>query len=168
MAGITFQPIGVIHTPFKTATGMPVQSVAAKGVVGSIELDPTYQAGLKDIADFSHLILLYHLHLVDEYKLEVIPFLDDQPHGVFATRSPKRPNAIGLSIVKLLNVAGNTLQIEEIDVIDGTPLLDIKPYVPEFDVRTTNQIGWFRRRVADVYTVRAGERNTASPAKSGS
>lgn len=112
MERVTFQPIGVIHTPFKTVNGMPVQSVAAKGVIGSIELDPTYQAGPKDIAGFSHLILLYHLHLVDGYKLEVIPFLDDQPHGVFATRSPKHPNALGLSIVKLLGVEGNTLQIE--------------------------------------------------------
>jgi tRNA-Thr(GGU) m(6)t(6)A37 methyltransferase TsaA len=165
MDKITYQPIGVIHTPFKAVNGMPIQAVAAKGVIGSIELAPAYQAGLKDIIGFSHLILLYHLHLVYDYKLEVIPFLDDQPHGVFATRSPKRPNAIGLSIVKLLGVEANTLQIEEIDVIDGTPLLDIKPYVPEFDVRTTEQIGWFAARVANVYTVRAGERKLISPLK---
>lgn len=165
MDRITYQPIGVIHTPFKAANGMPVQAVAAKGIVGSIELDPTYQAGLKNISGFSHLILLYHLHLVQDYELEVIPFLDDQPHGVFATRSPKRPNALGLSIVKLLGVAANTLQIEEIDVIDGTPLLDIKPYVPEFDVRTTDQIGWLATRVANVYTVRAGEREPINPLK---
>lgn len=160
MEKIVYQPIGIIHTPFKVANGMPIQSVAAKGVGGSIEVDPIYQTGLKDIVGFSHLLLLYHLHLVEDYKLEVIPFLDDQPHGVFATRSPKRPNSIGLSIVKLLSVEANTLQIEEIDVIDGTPLLDIKPYVPEFDVRITEQIGWFSTRVANVYTVRAGERST--------
>ncbi len=163
MASIVYQPIGIIHTPFKVAHGMPIQSVAAKGVLGSIELDPAYRAGLKDLIGFSHLILLYHLHLSQGYQLEVVPFLDDQPHGVFATRSPKRPNALGLSVVKLLGIAGNRLQIEEIDVVDGTPLLDIKPYVPEFDGRITDQIGWFSARVANVYTVRADERKLSAP-----
>src|SRR5262245_9778002 len=98
METIVYRPIGVIHTPFKQIDGMPIQAVAAKGVLGWVELAPAYQAGLHDLTGFSHLILLYHLHLVQGYQLEVVPFLDDQPHGVFATRSPKRPNALGLSI----------------------------------------------------------------------
>src|SRR5262245_13587968 len=98
---ICFTPIGVIRSPYPEPLGMPIQTIAAKGVAGQIELDPAYQAGLQDIEGFSHLILLYHLHLIQESSLRVIPFLDDQPHGVFATRSPKRPNPIGLSIVRL-------------------------------------------------------------------
>ena len=166
MESIIYQPIGIIHTPFKVVNGMPIQAVAAKGVLGSIELDAIYQAGLQDLSGFSHLILLYHLHLSQGYQLEVVPFLDDQPHGVFATRSPKRPNAIGLSVVKLLGIAGNRLQIEEIDVVDGTPLLDIKPYVPEFDGRITDQIGWFTARVAHVYTAQADERKLSGAPQS--
>jgi tRNA-Thr(GGU) m(6)t(6)A37 methyltransferase TsaA len=134
---------------------MPIQAVAAKGVTGQIELDPAYQLGLQDIEGFSHLILLYHLHLVQQPSLVVTPFLDVQPHGIFATRSPKRPNPIGLSIVRLVRVDGVTLHIEEIDVVDGTPLLDLKPYVPTFDVREAAKIGWFEKNIDQVYHVRA-------------
>lgn len=109
---------------------MPIQAVAAQGVAGQIELDPTYQAGLHDIGGFSHLILLYYLHLVQASSLLVTPFMDNQPHGIFATRSPKRPNPIGLSVVRLVRVEANILHIEDVDVVDGTPLLDLKPYCP--------------------------------------
>ena len=115
---------------------MPIQAVAAEGVEGSIELAPEYGDGLRDIEGFSHIILVYHFHLGRRStSLTVTPFLDDEPHGLFATWSPKRPNPIGLSTVRLVRVEGLTLHVEEVDVVDGTPLLDIKPYVPAFDVR---------------------------------
>jgi tRNA-Thr(GGU) m(6)t(6)A37 methyltransferase TsaA len=114
--------------------------------------------GLQDIEGFSHLILLYHLHLIQEPSLVVTPFLDDQPHGVFATCSPKRPNPIGLSIVRLVRVDGGTLHIEDVDMVDGTPLLDLKPYVPTFDIREAASIGWFGKNIDQVYEVRADQR----------
>jgi len=158
MDPITFTPIGVIHSPFTSTAGMPIQTVAAAGVVGSIDLSPHLQSGLKDLAAFSHLILLTHLHQVTSYALEVVPFLDDQPHGIFATRSPKRPNPIGVSIVRLVGISGCTLHIEEVDVVDGTPLLDLKPFVPALDNRETEQIGWFAERLHRLETVRADNR----------
>jgi tRNA-Thr(GGU) m(6)t(6)A37 methyltransferase TsaA len=158
MDSICFTPIGKIHSPFTQTAGMPIQSVAAKGIAGTVELFPAYQAGLQDIAGFSHLILLYHLHLIQEASLLVTPFLDNETHGIFATRSPKRPNPIGLSIVQLVRVEGNILHIEDVDVVDGTPLLDIKPYVPAFDIRETTQIGWFAKNIHTVGQVTADDR----------
>ena len=159
MNAISYTPIGVIRSPFQTPAGMPVQAVAAKGVAGMIELDPTYQDGLQDLEGFSHLLLLYHFHLVRRSSsLVVTPFLDDQPHGVFATRSPQRPNPLGLSVVRLVRVAGTQVYIEDVDVVDGTPLLDIKPYVPAFDVRAATGIGWYAQRLDQVDHVRADER----------
>jgi tRNA-Thr(GGU) m(6)t(6)A37 methyltransferase TsaA len=158
MNPIYYTPIGIIRSPFKEPAGMPIQAVAAKGVAGVIELDPSYQAGLQDIDGFSHLTLLYHLHLIQSSSLTVTPFLDDQPHGVFATRSPKRPNPIGLSTVRLVRVEGWRLHIEDVDVVDGTPLLDIKPYVPAFDAREAVSIGWFEKNVDQVYHVKADQR----------
>jgi tRNA-Thr(GGU) m(6)t(6)A37 methyltransferase TsaA len=155
---VTFTPIGTIHSPFGETRGMPLQPIAASGIAGSIVLDPAYAAGLRDIEGFSHLILLYHLHRTQGYALEVTPFLDDQVHGIFATRSPKRPNAIGLSVVRLVAVDGCTLSIEDVDVLDGTPLLDIKPYVPAFDARAAERIGWLATTVARVHEVRADQR----------
>lgn len=144
---IHYKPIGIVHSPFKEAKGTPIQSVAAQEILGSIEVTPEYIEGLKDIEGFSHLILLYHFHLVKESSLLVKPFLDNALHGVFATRSPGRPNSIGISIVRLIKVEGNTLYIKDVDTIDGTPLLDIKPYVPEFDSRETEKIGWFQKNI---------------------
>lgn len=158
LASVTYQPIGLIRSPFTDLVGMPVQSTGAAGAAGRIELLPDYAPGLRDIAGFSHLILLYHLHLVHGVALEVLPFLDDQPHGIFATRSPKRPNALGLSIVRLTGVGADWLDIADVDVIDGTPLLDIKPYVPAFDSRITDQIGWFAKNVGRVGEIRADGR----------
>jgi tRNA-Thr(GGU) m(6)t(6)A37 methyltransferase TsaA len=159
MDTISYTPIGVIRSPFQTPAGMPVQSVAAKGVAGMIELAPTYQDGLQDLEGFSHLLLLYHFHLARRSpSLVVTPFLDDQPHGIFATRSPQRPNPIGLSLVRLIRVVGTQVYIEDVDVVDGTPLLDIKPYVPAFDVREATGIGWFAQRLDQVHHVRADQR----------
>lgn len=162
---IIFKPIGLIRTPFASTDGMPIQAVAAKGVAGRVELFEEFREGLADIEGFSHLILLFHLHKIDGYKLRVVPYLDDQPHGIFATRSPKRPNPIGLSVVRLTGVEPDrgVLHIEEIDVLDGTPLLDIKPYVPKFDARETDRIGWFDQKVERVETVRSDHRFNETP-----
>lgn len=146
MGKITYNPIGVIHSPFKDIKGMPIQPKGAKGIAGTIEIKPEYADGLKDIEGFSHIILIYHFHLSRGYSLKVKPFLDDNLHGVFATRAPKRPNPIGISVVRLRKIAGNILHIEDVDIVDGTPLLDIKPYVPEFDVQETIQIGWLAEK----------------------
>jgi tRNA-Thr(GGU) m(6)t(6)A37 methyltransferase TsaA len=159
MNTISYTPIGVIRSPFTAPAGMPIQSVAAQGVAGMLELAPTYQDGLQDLEGFSHLLLLYHFHLVrPSPSLVVTPFLDDQPHGIFATRSPQRPNPIGLSVVRLVSVAGTKVSIEDVDVVDGTPLLDIKPYVPAFDVRAATSIGWFAQRLDRLNHIRADQR----------
>ncbi|GBG57177.1 tRNA (N6-threonylcarbamoyladenosine(37)-N6)-methyltransferase TrmO [Sporomusaceae bacterium FL31] len=140
---ISYQSIGVIYSPFKEAKGTPIQPTAAADVSGIVELSPDYAPGLKDIEGFSHLILIYHLHLIKEASLLVKPFLDNELHGIFATRSPSRPNAIGLSVVRLEKVEGTRLHVLDVDIIDGTPLLDIKPYVAQFDVREGTRNGWF-------------------------
>ncbi len=155
---VTFRPIGIIRTPFADAAGMPVQAVGATGVPGSIELDPAFAEGLADLDGFSHLTLLYHLHRIDTVRLTLIPFLDDRPHGVFATRSPARPNPIGLSTVRLVGIDGTTIRIEDVDILDGTPLLDIKPYVPQLDDRAEARIGWYLGRVDRVGEVKADRR----------
>ncbi len=139
---ITYHAIGVIHTTFKDLAGMPIQPTSDASGPGTIEVYEPYAEGLKDVSGFSHLIVLYHLHAVQESALLVIPFLDSEPRGIFATRAPTRPNPIGLSIVMLKGVEGNILHVDQIDVLDGTPLLDIKPYVPEFDHRPDVRIGW--------------------------
>jgi tRNA (adenine37-N6)-methyltransferase len=155
---IRYKPIGRIHSPFQDVQGMPIQPSGAEGVAGTVELFPEYAEGLKDIEGFSHIILLYHLHLSTAYALQVKPFLDDHLHGVFATRAPKRPNAIGISVVRLLTVTSNIVRIENVDVVDGTPLLDIKPYVPEFDARQVERIGWLSGRSGGAGTARADDR----------
>jgi tRNA (adenine37-N6)-methyltransferase len=155
---VTFRPIGVVRSPYVETAGMPVQAVAAAGVRGRIELDPACAEGLAGIEGFSHLVLIYHLHRITESRLTVTPFLGDEPHGIFATRSPARPNPIGLSTVRLVGVEGTTLHIEELDLVDGTPLLDIKPYVPAFDDRAGARIGWFEGRTDRVTSRRADDR----------
>jgi len=139
---ITFKPIGVISTPFKTKEGMPIQSIGAIGVEGKIEISHEYEQALDDLDGFSHIILLFYFHQTKETKLKVVPFLDDKLHGVFSTRAPSRPNPIGLSVVKLIQRKKNILFIENVDMIDGTPLIDIKPYIPEVDNINSEKIGW--------------------------
>ena len=155
---ITYRPIGIIHSPFTDIAGMPIQPRGAAGVRGSVEVRPEFTAGLQDLAGFSHVILLYHFHRVREARLTVTPFLDAQPRGVFATRAPQRPNPIGLSIVKLLGIEGNILHIENVDILDGTPLLDIKPYVPEFDQHPAERIGWLEQARGRVQGQRSDDR----------
>jgi tRNA-Thr(GGU) m(6)t(6)A37 methyltransferase TsaA len=141
---IEYEAIGTIYSPFTEVAGMPIQPAGAKGVKGTVEILPAYAAGLKDLSGFSHIVLLYHLHLVKETKLIVTPFMDSRPRGIFATRAPKRPNPIGLSIVKLNGVEGSTLHIENVDILDRTPLLDIKPYIPDVDRQEGERVGWLK------------------------
>ena len=144
---IKYKPIGFIHTPFKEPKGVPIQPVAGKDIEGKVEILPDYVEGLKDLEGFSHIILIYHLHLSKKASLLVKPYMDEKLRGVFATRAPSRPNPIGLSIVRLVNIKGNMIYIKDIDIVDGTPLLDIKPYVPEFDLREVNRIGWLEKNI---------------------
>lgn len=155
---VTYRPIGFIHTPFRDIAGMPIQPAGARGVAGRVIIDGTYREGLKDIEGFSHVFLIYHLHLCDGYDLLVKPFLDNAVHGILACRSPKRPNPLGLSLVKLIGVEGAVLHIEDVDMVDGTPLLDIKPYVPLFDTATDVRIGWFSDRAGGVFEARSDGR----------
>ncbi len=158
MDKIQYTPIGVIRSPFKQVEGMPIQPAGAKGIAGSVEIYEMFAEGLKDLEGFSHIILIYHLHRSRGFKLHVKPFLDDQLRGVFATRAPRRPNAIGISIVRLLQVDRNILKIEDVDILDGTPLLDIKPYVPTFDEREAVRTGWLSLRADVVAGVRSDGR----------
>ena len=114
---------------------------------GKIEIFPEYEAGLKDLEGFSHIILLYHFHLVREPRLLVKPYMDDETHGIFATRAPARPNPLGISVVRLIKIEKNILYIKDVDIVDGTPLLDIKPYVGEFDIREIERFGWLEKHV---------------------
>jgi tRNA (adenine37-N6)-methyltransferase len=139
----SYTPIGTIHTPYTEPAGMPIQPAGAAGVRGTVVIKEKYRAGLHDLCGFSRIILIYAFHRSQGFELEVIPFLDTVPHGIFATRAPRRPNAIGISIVRLISVNEGELIIEGIDVVDGTPLLDVKPYVPEFDCFPDEKSGWF-------------------------
>jgi tRNA-Thr(GGU) m(6)t(6)A37 methyltransferase TsaA len=136
------KPIGTIHTPFTEVVGMPVQPAGAIGINGTVEVYQEYHAGLKDLSGFSHIVLLFLLHRSIGFELEVVPFMDTESRGLFATRAPRRPNPIGLSIVQLDRIEGGTLYIQNVDMLDGTPLLDIKPYVPELDSHEQVRSGW--------------------------
>jgi tRNA (adenine37-N6)-methyltransferase len=145
MMDFVMHPIGVIHSPFTAKDQTPIQASRSQAV-GNVEVFPEYAAGLQDLNGFSHIILLYVWHEAQGFDLLVKPFLDDQKHGIFATRYPGRPNQIGISIVRLLSVRDNLLEIEGVDMLDNTPLLDIKPYVPDFDIRTGTRSGWYETR----------------------
>jgi tRNA-Thr(GGU) m(6)t(6)A37 methyltransferase TsaA len=140
---IMFKPIGTLHTPHLTAKGAPIQPSGARDVKGTATIHPEFQEGLKDLEGFSHIVLLYHCHLIKQVKLKVVPFLDNQPRGVFATRAPARPNCIGMSVVRLEKVEDNILYLLDVDMLDGTPLLDIKPHVAKFDQpKDPVRVGW--------------------------
>ena len=150
MDKIEYRPIGIIHTPFKTPEGTPIQPSGASGVEAEIEVFPEYFEGLEDLAGFSHIIILYHFHLAKTYKPKVKPFLHNEYQGLFATRAPARPNPIGLSVVRLVGIEKGNLQVRDIDVVDKTPLLDIKPYIPEFDIQKVERIGWLENKSKEV------------------
>lgn len=151
---ITMHPIGVIRTPFPRPAGTPIQPSRAGGATGTVKIFRPYRQGLKDLEGFDRAWLIYWMHLPQKVSLRVTPFLDDRQRGLFATRAPARPNRIGMSCVRLLRVKGGVVQVADVDIVDGTPLLDIKPYVPEFDCFSSSRAGWLdesqrRKRVAD-------------------
>lgn len=149
---ITYSSIGIIYSPFKELAGMPIQPTGKSSAPGHVELYPEFIEGIKDLEGFSHIYLLYYLHKVRQVKLTVTPFLDKEARGIFATRAPSRPNPIGLSLVKLIRIEGNFIYIDDIDILDGTPLIDIKPYIPEFENKENIRIGWLekaKRRVQE-------------------
>lgn len=135
-------PIGIIHTPFTTKEECPIQPVYAKKTVGRVDVFPEFAPGLKDIDTFSHIYLLYAFDRTGRIELVRATFLDDDPHGIYASRHPCRPNSIGMSIVELIDIQGTTLTVQGIDVLDETPLLDIKPYIPKFDFYPEASEGW--------------------------
>ena len=145
----TCKSIGIVHTPFKQAEGTPIQPVKGKGVKGWVEIDNAYVDGLKDLDGFERIWLLFWCHRSSEVKLQVKPYMDREIRGLFSTRAPSRPNAIGMSCVKLLSVEGNRLNIEDVDILDGTPLLDIKPYVKKFDHFQVSRCGWTDNSVSE-------------------
>ena len=150
---IQYCPIGIIHTPYKSPAGTPIQPPASKGVEADVEVFEKYAEGLTDLGEFSHIYLIYHFHLCRKFSLKVKPFLDNEYHGLFATRAPSRPNSIGLSIVRLTGIKENILHVKNIDILDGTPLLDIKPYVPGFDIRKVSKIGWMDKKIKNLAEV---------------
>lgn len=154
-----YEAIGVIRTPFDTPEGMPIQPTGEASTAGTVEVDDAYAAGLTDLDGFSHCILLYHFHeSADAVSLQVEPFLDDAERGVFATRAPRRPNPIGLSIVEIDEVTDTEVHVTGVDVVDGTPLLDIKPFVPAFDVPERAEAGWLEGTRDSVRSTRADDR----------
>jgi len=142
-----FRPIGTIHTPFRQPVGTPIQGGLASDATGTIELKPQFAAGLKDLDGFSHVILVYVFHRSSGYKLKVVPYLDDVERGLFATRAPRRPNPVGITVVKLLAVEGKRLEVKGVDMLDGTPLLDIKPHVPGFETKEGLRTGWLQKKL---------------------
>jgi tRNA-Thr(GGU) m(6)t(6)A37 methyltransferase TsaA len=158
MEAISITPIGVIRSPFKTPEGMPIQPAGARGEKGEVHLDEKYLEGLKDLDGFSHVIMIYHFHKSSGCDLTVKPFMDETPRGLFATRAPRRPNPIGLSVVRVTGVEGNVVKIEDVDVLDGTPLLDIKPYVPRFDAPAAERCGWLDDKAEKADGMRSDDR----------
>jgi len=145
MVDITYRSIGTIHSPFKQQQGTPIQSALAGDAPGWIEVHPAYLPALQDLQELERIWILYHLDRTADFKPLVTPYLDTAKHGLFATRSPARPNPIGLSVLRLLGIAEGRIDVAGVDVLDGTPLLDIKPYVPDFDAFTKSRAGWFDR-----------------------
>ncbi len=155
---IAMSPIGVIRTPFQRLEGMPIQPAGAAEVAGTVEIRPEYEEGLGGLGGFSHIILLYAFHLARGFCLQVRPFLDDEMRGLFATRAPRRPNPIGLSVVRLVALEGCILHVKGVDMVDGTPLLDVKPFVPGFDAPSVDRLGWLETRLERLDQARADDR----------
>ena len=155
---ITYTAIGTIHTPFTDLSDMPIQPTGEASAPGTVHVDPRFSTALKDLDGFSHVILVYHFHQSERVDLTVTPFLDSEPRGVFATRAPTRPNPIGISIVALLGVEDNILRLGNVDILDGTPLLDIKPYVAKFDTPKNARSGWLERSGRGVRKARSDDR----------
>jgi tRNA-Thr(GGU) m(6)t(6)A37 methyltransferase TsaA len=157
---VSIEPIGIIHSPFTMLKDMPIQPKGAGDAIGTIELQPQYVEGLADVEGFSHIYLLYYFHQAPATKLTVMPFMDTVPRGVFATRAPVRPSHLGLSVVELVSVDGGRVTVRGIDVLDGTPLLDIKPYIERFDHPGETRSGWMQAGEKDIRQRRSDERFT--------
>ena len=155
---ITLSPIGRLETPFNDIADMPIQPSVLADTRGKAVLDEKFVPGLKDLDGFSHIILLFLLHKISGYQLEVVPFMDTLPHGIFATRSPKRPNRIGMSIVRVESVIGNIVQFKGVDMLNGSPLLDIKPYYCYFDQQTQVRNGWLEGKTLRPENLRSDKR----------
>ncbi len=158
MNKINYQPIGIIRSPFKEPKGTPIQPTASVDNEGRVELFPEFTDGLQDLEYFSHIFLIYHFHLSKKAPLKLKPFMDDKEHGIFSIRAPSRPNPIGISIVRIDKIEDNIIYIKDIDILDGTPLLDIKPYVAEFDIRHVTKNGWLRQNVHKLGNTKDDER----------
>jgi tRNA-Thr(GGU) m(6)t(6)A37 methyltransferase TsaA len=150
MKSIEYMPIGIIHSPYEESRGTPIQAQATSEIEGRAEIFPEYVKGLKDLGDFSHAYFLYHFHLSKKAGLLQVPFLDDSERGIFSIRSPSRPNPIGLSVVEIVSIENGMIIFRGVDILDGTPLLDIKPYVPQFDCVDASKIGWLKGKVAGM------------------
>ena len=158
MEKVEFKPIGIIHTPFTKTEGMPIQPSGGRGIKGKVEINPEYREGLTDLEKFSHAVLIYHFHRSDGYKLKIKPFLDTEKRGLFATRAPRRPNPIGISVVKINKIEDGVIHIENIDILDGTPLLDIKPYIPDFENFEDIKTGWLEGKSGKAAGKRSDDR----------
>jgi tRNA (adenine37-N6)-methyltransferase len=165
MDDIRIRPIGVITSPFTDRANMPIQPCGARGVAGRVVIDEALAPGLKDLEKFSHIYLLYHFHMSRGFDLAVTPFMDPVERGLFSTRAPRRPNQIGLSIVRLERIEGNVLHILDVDVLDGTPLLDIKPYFRAFDAFPEAVSGWAESTQDGAGKVRSDDRFVNPAAK---
>ena len=155
---ISYKPIGIIRSPFHNLEEMPIQPSSESSGLGTVEIFPEFSEGLKDLSGFSHIYLLYHFHKMCQSKLLVTPFLDTETHGIFATRAPSRPNPIGISLVKIVSLENNLIHVDHVDILDGTPLLDIKPYVPEFENARAVRIGWLENAKGQIRTRKSDER----------
>jgi tRNA-Thr(GGU) m(6)t(6)A37 methyltransferase TsaA len=155
---ITYHPIGTIHSPFHDLSNMPIQPFSEFSAPGTVEILPEYSTGLIDLEGFSHVLLIYHFHESHRVSLTVTPFLDSKPHGIFATRAPNRPNPIGISVVKLVKLEGSIIHVENLDILDGTPLLDIKPFIPMFDSPSDIKLGWLEQAKGKVRYMRSDRR----------
>ncbi len=142
---IELKPIGIIHTPFEQSEGTPIQPAVAEGAEGTVEIDPAYTEGLDDLGRFERIWLVYRFDRIVTVRMKVVPFRDTVERGVFATRAPCRPNRIGISPVRLLSIEGNRLHVADVDILDGTPLLDIKPYSAKFDAFPESRSGWLEK-----------------------
>jgi tRNA-Thr(GGU) m(6)t(6)A37 methyltransferase TsaA len=157
---ITMRPIGLIHSPFTEPKSMPIQPASANSAPGRVEVFPEFAAGMRDLDGFSHVMLLYHFHRSRPFELTVVPFLDTEPRGLFATRAPNRPNPIGISLVRVERIDGFCLHVANVDVLDGTPLLDLKPHVPAFDCAPGARTGWMEKSGSAMTRQVADERFT--------
>jgi len=155
---VIYKPIGVIHSPFHNLEEMPIQPSSESSGLGTVEIYTEFVDGLKDLSGFSHIYLLYHFHKMHQSKILVTPFLDTEAHGIFATRAPSRPNPIGISLVKIVCIKDNLIHVDHVDILDGTPLLDIKPYVPEFEKVHDVRIGWLEQAKGQISTRKSDER----------